>query len=114
MFSWISKSLILVILGLCSWSGYQYQKINSLMAKTRTQAQAIYQLEQNQSRLNQQLRAEQQAVEEQRKVANALRIKSEQSREKVRVILQKEPCGHTAMPVDVINSIKRLQHTKAN
>lgn len=114
MFSRISQAIIgalaIVILGLGVWSWWQSSEIDSLQATNQTQAQTILQLEQNQERLNQQLQAEQQAVEKQQRIANELKAKSEQSREKVRIILQKEPCAQTAMPSDVTDSIKRLHN----
>ncbi|QIM63159.1 hypothetical protein A1D29_07625 [Pasteurellaceae bacterium Orientalotternb1] len=114
MFSRINQiiygGLAAVILGLGSWLWIQGQVLSSLKAENQTQAQTISQLEQNQERLNQQLIAEQQAVEKQQRIANELKAKSEQSREKVRIILQKEPCANTAMPSDVTDSIKRLHH----
>lgn len=110
----IYGGLAAVILGLGAWSWYQGQKVDSLQAENQVQAQTILQLEKNQERLSQQLQAEQQAVEKQRKVADELRTKSEQSREKVRIILQKEPCANTAMPRDVTDSIKRLHHKNTN
>lgn len=100
----------MVILGLCSWLWIQGQILSSLKAENQMQAQTISQLEQNQERLNQQLQAEQQAVEKQRQITHELKTKSEQSREKVRIILQKEPCANTVMPSDVTDSIKRLHN----
>lgn len=114
MFSRISQAIIgglaIVILGLGIWSWRQSSEITSLQATNQAQAQTISQLEQNQERLNHQLQAEQQAVEKQRQITHELKTKSEQSREKVRIILQKEPCANTVMPDDVINGIKRLHH----
>ena len=106
----IYGGLAAVILGLGVWSWYQGQKVDSLQAENHAQAQTISQLEQNQERLNQQLQAEQQAVEKQQQITNELKVKSEQSREKVRIILQKEPCANTLMPSDVTDSIKRLHN----
>lgn len=106
----IYGGLAAVILGLSIWSWWQSSEIDSLQATNQAQAQTILQLEQNQERLNQQLIAEQQAVEKQRQITHELKTKSEKSREKVRIILQKEPCANTPMPSDVTDSIKRLHH----
>ena len=106
----IYGGLATVILGLGVWSWWQSSEITSLETTNQAQAQTISQLEQNQEWLNQQLIAEQQAVEKQQKIANELKAKSEQSREKVRIVLQKEPCANTPMPSDVTDSIKRLHH----
>lgn len=110
MLNGLSKILCAVILGLGVWSWYQGQKVDSLKAENHAQAQTILQLEQNQQRLTQQLVMEREAVEQQQRLSSQFRAKAEQSREKVKVILQKEPCGVTAMPSDVIDSIKRLHH----
>lgn len=112
MFSRVNQIIVggcaVVILGLSIWSWWQSSEIDSLQATNQAQAQTISQLEQNQERLNQQLQAEQQAVEKQRQITHELKTKSEQSREKVRIILQKEPCANNPMPSDVIHGIKRL------
>lgn len=105
MFSGISKLLAVVILGLGIWSGYQYQKIDSLIAKNRTQAQTILQLETAQKHLQLALKQEQQAVVSQRKVADKLRKQTESKREKVKVIFKDSPCANTALPDGVIEQL---------
>lgn len=111
---YIMGVLAIVILSLGVWSWRQSSEIDSLQATNHAQAQTILQLEQSQAQLKRQLEAEQAAVAKQERVANQLRTQVGQHREKVRVILQKEPCGVTAMPSDVIDSIKRVQQPKAN
>lgn len=112
MFGRINKiiigSLLILILGLCVWSWRQSSTITSLEATNQAQAQVITQLETNQKHLKTALAQEQQAVISQQKIASELKSQMENSREKVKVILQKEPCGVTTMPTDVIHSIKRL------
>ena len=100
----------IVILGLGVWSWRQSSEIDNLQTANQAQAQTIIQLELEQLTLHQALMEEKQAVEEQQKIANELKAKAEQSREKVRIILQKEPCAQTAMPNDVIRGIKRLHN----
>lgn len=101
---------LFLILGLCGWIWYQSQKITSLRAENQTQAQTIIQLELEQKTLHTALEEERQAVIKQQEVASEFKKRAENSREQVKVILQKEPCGVTAMPSDVIDSIKRLHH----
>ncbi|MGQ0285844.1 DUF2570 family protein [Pasteurellaceae bacterium 22721_9_1] len=101
---------LFLILGLCGWIWYQSQKITSLTAENQTQAQTIEQMNKVNEQLNNQLIVEQRAVEQQYKLVNQLKSQAERSREQVKVILQKDPCGVTAMPSPVIDSIKRLHH----
>lgn len=110
MLNGLSKILCAVILGLVVWSWWQSSEITSLKTTNHAQAQTITELQQVQRHLEIALKQEQQANERQQQLANQLRKKSEQARDKVKVILQKEPCGVTAMPSDVIDSIKRLHH----
>ncbi|MDO9856382.1 DUF2570 family protein [Glaesserella parasuis] len=63
------------------------------------------------NKLTMQLQQERQAVEYQRSIANKLRKQVEQSNEQIKSILQKEPCGVTALPRSVVDELKRL-HSK--
>ena len=112
MFNWISGSLAIVILGLCVWSWGQSHRIDSLKAENQTQAQTIEQQQEANHKLTMQLQQEQQAVEKQQKIANQLRKQVKQSNEQIKIILQKEPCGVTALPRPVVDELKRL-HSKS-
>lgn len=105
MFNGLSKILGCVILGLCLWLGYQYQKIDSLMAKNQTQAQTISQLEAMQQHLQLALEQEQQAVVFQQKKVTQLRKQTESRREKVKVIFKDSPCANTALPDGVVEQL---------
>ena len=80
--------------------------ISSLQAMNQTQAQTISQLEQNQEMLNQQLQAEQKAVEQQQKLTNELKAKVETKREKVRVIFKDNQCANAHLPDGVIEQLQ--------
>lgn len=105
MFNGISKLLAIVILGLGIWSGYQYQKINNLIAKNQLQAQTISRLEMIQRNLQLALVQEQQAVVSQQKKVNELRKQTESRREKVRVIFKDSPCANTPLPRGIIEQL---------
>ncbi|MDP0003670.1 DUF2570 family protein [Glaesserella parasuis] len=111
MFSWVNKILMALILGLCAWLWGQSQRIDSLTAENQTQAQTIEQQQKANNKLTMQLQQERQAVEYQQNVANKLRKQVEQSNEQIKAILQKEPCGVTALPRPVVDELKRL-HSK--
>ena len=102
----VKITALLLILGLSVWSWRQSQMISSLQATNQTQAQTISQLEQNQEMLNQQLQAEQKAVEQQQKLTNELKAKAETKREKVRVIFKNNQCANTHLPSDVIEQLQ--------
>ncbi|MCK3656431.1 hypothetical protein A4G19_13055 [Pasteurellaceae bacterium Macca] len=104
----LSVWLALLILSLGSWSWYQSSVIDSLKADNHAQAQTITEQQQANSKLQQALRVEQQAVENQRKFATTLRKQTENKREQIKTVLVKEPCGVTALPDSVRDSIKRL------
>lgn len=110
----IFSGLAVLILGLGGWCWFQGQMIASLQAENQTQAQTITQLELEQLTLQTALEAERIAVTKQQQFATQLKAKMEQSRENVRIVLQKEPCAVTAMPRDVIDGIKRLHPPSAN
>ncbi|MBN6711119.1 DUF2570 family protein [Haemophilus haemoglobinophilus] len=97
---------LLLILGLGVWSWRQSQIISSLQATNQTQAQTISQLEQNQEILNQQLQAEQKAVEQQQKLVNQFKSQAESKREKVRVIFKDNQCANTHLPSGVIEQLQ--------
>lgn len=111
MFSWVNKILMALILGLCAWSWGQSQRISALTAENQTQAQTIEQQQEANHKLAMQLQQEQQAVEYQQRIANKLRKQVEQSNERIKTILQQDPCGVTALPRPVVDELKRL-HSK--
>lgn len=102
----VKITALLLILGLSVWSWRQSSEIDSLQATNQTQAQTISQLEKNQKMLNQQLQAEQKAVEQQQKLTNELKAKEETRREKVRVIFKDSPCANTDLPSGVIEQLQ--------
>ena len=96
----------IVILGLFAWLWVQSRQIDSLKADNQNQAQTILQLELEQATLHQALMEEKQAVEEQQKIANELKAKTETKREKVRVIFKDSPCANTDLPSGVIEQLQ--------
>lgn len=110
---WFNKTLIAAatLLGLCVALWVQTQRIDSLKADNAAQAQSIEQLNRFNEQMNRQLKAEQQAVISQQKIANELKTKSEQVREQVRIIFKDSPCASTALPAGVV---ERLHAQSAN
>lgn len=96
-----------VILGLGGWLWWQSSQITSLQAENHAQAQTIEQMNQFNEQLNAQLKAEQQAVISQQKIANELKTKSEQARETVRIIFKDSPCAVAALPDGVIEQLRQ-------
>ncbi|WP_373766377.1 DUF2570 family protein [Glaesserella sp.] len=111
MFNRFSQILGVVILGLCVWLWFQRQIISDLTAENLAQAQTIEQQQEANHKLTMQLQQERQAVEYQQNIANKLRKQVEQSNERIKTILQQEPCGVTALPRPVVDELKRL-HSK--
>lgn len=98
-------------MSLCGWIWVQSQEISSLKAKNQAQAQTIEQQQEANNKLTMQLQQERQAVEYQQNIANKLRKQVEQSNERIKTILQQDPCGVTALPRPVVDELKRL-HSK--
>ncbi|OOS01307.1 hypothetical protein B0186_04115 [Canicola haemoglobinophilus] len=98
--------LLTVILGLGVWSWRQSQMISSLQATNQAQAQTIEQLNKTNEQLNNQLIAEQKAIEQQRELANQFKSQAESKREKVRVIFKDNQCANTDLPSGVIEQLQ--------
>lgn len=96
-----------LVLGLCGWCWVQWQRIDNLKAENRTQAQTITKLETMQKHLKLALKQEQQAVIYQQNLAKKLKAEMGNKREKVKVILQKEPCAAVPLPNDVIKQLQQ-------
>lgn len=114
MFSRFNIALVSVILGLCVWLWGQHHSILNLRAENLTQAQKLEEQEAVNANLSIQLELEIEAVRNQQKIANALKVQMETERENVKTILVKEPCGNVAMPNSVISSVKRLHSVGSN
>lgn len=108
MFSRFNIALVSVILGLCVWLWGQHHSILNLRAENLTQAQKLEEQEAVNANLSIQLELEIEAVRNQQKIANDLKAQVSVERENVKKVLIKEPCSGTAMPVSVVDSIKRL------
>ena len=80
--------------------------ISSLQATNQTQAQTIEQLNKTNEQLNNQLIAEQKAIEQQRELANQFKSQAEGKREKVRVIFKNNQCANAYLPDGVIEQLQ--------
>ena len=100
-----------LLVAIVAFIAVQSNKITKLKAEYYAQAQTIEQQQEANHKLTMQLQQERQAVEYQQNIANKLRKQVEQSNERIKTILQQEPCGVTALPRPVVDELKRL-HSK--
>lgn len=106
MFGWLTKPLIILILCLGVWLGYQSHQISNLRATNQAQAQIIKQQQLTNQQLSNQLEEERQAIERQQQITNQIRKESEGKREKVKLILEHEDAAKTLLPNSVLEQLQ--------
>lgn len=97
---------LVLILFLSGNMYYQRTQLQKLRTENKAQQAIIAEQQKLNQTLQQNLDKERQAVEVQQKVINQLKTESEVKREKVKVILQKEPCAARRLPRGVVSQLQ--------
>lgn len=99
--------IAMTILGLCSWTWYQSQKISSLKAENQAQAQTIKAQQEVNKGLNVALQQERAAVIEQQQRNDEIERMATENAESIKTIIKTQPCANTRLPQSVIDRLRK-------